>query len=171
MRHPAGFRDIPSRDRVGEVDIREEKMNAVCLPHHLQRAGSDGGLKHAPSLPAKKSGDILPHQPIVLNHQGRQAIEGICHTLLPRGLSGERPWKPMVLLWTEVFDAQGERHPRAAAAAHGRTKARLSGFLVDGRLREAAQQSVGLFFFLQCFIEQADRVFQPELASQVLSVP
>ena len=40
----------------------------------------------------------------------------------------------------------------------------LSGFLVDGRLREAAQQSVGFFFFLQCFIEQADRVFQPELA-------
>ena len=79
MRHPAGLRDIPSGDGVGEVDIREEKMNAVYLPDHLQRAGSDGGLKHAPSLLAKPFGDILPHQPIVLNHQDRQAIEGICH--------------------------------------------------------------------------------------------
>src|SRR5580704_17484075 len=105
MRHPAGIRDIPSGDGVGEVNIREEKMKAAGLSDHLQRAGSDGGLKHAPPLPAKKFGDILPHQPIVLNLQGRQAIEGICHTLLPRAPSGERPWKPMVLLWTEDFAA------------------------------------------------------------------
>ena len=55
MRHPAGIRDIPSGDGVSEVDIREEKMKTVCLPDHLQRAGSDGGLKHAPSLLAKNS--------------------------------------------------------------------------------------------------------------------
>jgi hypothetical protein len=103
MQHPAGFRDIPSGDGVGEVDIREEKMNAVCLSDHLQRAGSDGGLKHAQSLPAKKFGNILPRQTVVLNHQGRQAIEGISHTLLPRGLPGERLWKPMVLPRTGRF--------------------------------------------------------------------
>ena len=79
MQYPAGLRDIPSGDGVGEVDIREEKMNAVCLPEHLQRTGSDSGLKHAPSLLAKPFGDILPHQSVVLNHQGRQAIERICH--------------------------------------------------------------------------------------------
>ena len=75
MRHPAGIRDIPSGDGVGEVDVREKKMNAVCLPDQLQRAGSDGGLKHVPSPLAKPFGDILPHQSIVLNHQGRQAVE------------------------------------------------------------------------------------------------
>lgn len=57
----------------------KEKMNAVCLPDHLQRAGSDGGLKHTPPLLAEPFGDILPHQPIVFNRQDRQAIEGICH--------------------------------------------------------------------------------------------
>ena len=50
MRHPTGVSHIPSRDGVGEVDIREEKMNAVNLPQHLQRAGSDGGLQHDPPL-------------------------------------------------------------------------------------------------------------------------
>ena len=47
----------------------------------------------------------------------------------------------------------------------------LSGFLIDGRLREATQQSVGFFFFLQCLIEQADRIFQPSWPAQVLRVP
>ena len=42
----------------------------VCLPDQLQRARSDSGLKHDPSLLAKPFGDILPDQPIVLNHQG-----------------------------------------------------------------------------------------------------
>jgi len=116
MRHPAGFRDIPSRDRVGEVDIREEKMNAVCLSDHLQRAGSDGGLKHPPSLPAKKFGDILPHQPVILNHQGRQAIEGICHTQLPRGPSGDAPGSRWFSFGREDFAADRQA-PCAAANA------------------------------------------------------
>ena len=60
------------------------------------------------------------------------------------------------------------------AATHARPQPRiseqaLSGFLVDGRFREAAQQGVGLLFFLPGFIEQADRVFQPELARPGLS--
>jgi hypothetical protein len=58
----------------------------------------------------------------------------------------------------------------AAANARGGQPA-LSGFLVDGRFRQAAQQSVGLLFFLQRFIEQADRVFQPELAGPGFRVP
>ena len=49
MRHPAGVRDIPSGDGVGEVDVRLEKMNAVNLPEHLQRAGSHRGLQ--PTFP------------------------------------------------------------------------------------------------------------------------
>jgi hypothetical protein len=79
MRHPAGLRDIPSGDGVGEVDVREEKMNAVYLPEHLQRTGSDASLQNAPPLLAEPFNDILLHQPIVLNHQDCQAIEGICH--------------------------------------------------------------------------------------------
>ena len=35
MQYLAGLRDIRSGDGVGEVDIREEKMKAVCLPDQL----------------------------------------------------------------------------------------------------------------------------------------
>jgi hypothetical protein len=55
LRRPAGVRDIPSGNCVGRVDIRLERMNRVQLPDHLQRAGSDGGLKHAPPLLADPS--------------------------------------------------------------------------------------------------------------------
>jgi hypothetical protein len=61
-----------------------------------------------------------------------------------------------------------EAGPIAAARARGQPA--LSGFLVDGRLREAAQQGVGLLFFLQRFVEQADRVFSPSWPAQVFRV-
>jgi hypothetical protein len=84
---------------------------------------------------------------------------GFAVNLLPRDLSGERPWKP---IRSHLDQLLCRRSPLRATAAQGRTSC-LSGFLVDGRLREVTQQGVGLFFFLQCFIEQADRVFQPHL--------
>src|SRR6476620_8274259 len=79
MEDTARIRDIPSGDGISKIYIREEKMNAVQLTDHLQCAGSDGGLKDAPSLLVEPFGDIFSHQPIVLNHQDRQAIEGIGH--------------------------------------------------------------------------------------------
>jgi hypothetical protein len=75
----------------------------------------------------------------------------------------------MVLLWTEDFAADRQAPLRGCKRAMGQPA--LSGFRIDGRLREATQESVGFFFFRQCVIEQADRVFQPKLARQVLRVP
>ena len=67
----------------------------------------------------------------------------------------------MVLLSMEDSCRQAGS-PRAAQTRRGNR--RLSGFLIDGRLREAAQQSFRFFFFLQGFIEQTDRIFKPQLS-------
>jgi hypothetical protein len=45
----------------------------------LQRARSERVLQHDPPLLAEPIGHILPDQPVVLNHQDRPAVEGICH--------------------------------------------------------------------------------------------
>src|ERR1700722_12680243 len=99
-----------------------------------------------------------------------------CH-LQPPGPSGPRRNLPRTCFHAICLEnARGSRsfsfrpsfyagvRPSAATAAQGRTS-RLSGFLVDGRFREATQQSVGFFFSLQGFIEQADRVFKSELGA------
>lgn len=95
-------------------------MKAVCLPDQLQRARSDSGLQHDPPLLAEPVGDILPDQPVVLNHQdpSDRSKGKFVMSLLPRNVSVERPWKPIVHLGQEDFAADRQA-PCAAANTQG----------------------------------------------------
>ena len=74
MQFSDSFRDIPPRRSVSEANVGDEKINCLSFPKPLERAGARGGLQHRPSFVPEHVGDVLTHEPIILDNQGSQAI-------------------------------------------------------------------------------------------------
>ena len=89
MQFSGSFRDFPSCHGIGEVNVSDEKIKRLSLPKPLQRPGPGGGLQYRPSFVPEHVGDVLTHEPIILDNQGRQADRRISHGLFYRLIRNE----------------------------------------------------------------------------------